>query len=684
MDPASIIGIAGSVLGIIEVIAAAVNTLSTLQTKYRNADFTVFLLIGQLSTLKAALNQISEWITNDLDTKTQYQQLTADLTSALEGCRVLILFLDDRVTQLSKKESQNLTTKSKLVFLWDEQVMNDFLSHLNNQINALNLLLTAIQCRSLFEQAALLQDNESRRLINLVKEDTSSMLWLGEIASSYTRNSTITHSSNLLDTIFDFDREIFNSKAYQVALRSNMKQVLSQKQNRGLRNVVSSPIHQEAIGPEEDTDVQTINGNYMGPPLADYDLDPSHVIDSEVGSRASTNHKTTENAGGLQEERVDSLSKTLPPTVHTKVDDQTISKKEAPLKPKKQMWSRFLRSRTTSISRHEPTDNIPLTHTQPNKVCRVLILGTSESGKSTLCKSLLLGYGSRLSDDERTSYKYIILRTAIQSMRIILEAMESLEIGLENDQAESHVMTIFRHSLFGSDQVLGNEIPENHVLRAIEALWADGGVQSCFKLSRECQLPDSAAYYFDHIRRLSSHTDVPSIQDVLRLSDKTTGFTEYTVEMPQAIFKVSDNLAIILFTVDIASYDQVLFEDERVNRMQEALRAFKLVCNSRWFLNTHIWLFFTKIDKLEDKLKFSPLKNYCPDYEGGDSFEAAKEYLANRFLSLANDPMRIIEVHYTSITSDEKSLGNTAMDFMTRKERERFALRKPSVPGQRT
>ena len=59
MDPVSI---AGLVLSIVTVIAKNVNALSTLQAKNRNADLSVFLLIGQLSTLKAALGQISEWI----------------------------------------------------------------------------------------------------------------------------------------------------------------------------------------------------------------------------------------------------------------------------------------------------------------------------------------------------------------------------------------------------------------------------------------------------------------------------------------------------------------------------------------------------------------------------------------------------------------------------------------------
>ena len=38
---------------------------------------------------------------------------------------------------------------------------------------------------------------------------------------------------------------------------------------------------------------------------------------------------------------------------------------------------------------------------------------------------------------------------------------------------------------------------------------------------------------------------------------------------------------VILFTVDIGSYDQLLFEDETVSRMQEAMTLWDSICNSR-------------------------------------------------------------------------------------------------------
>lgn len=145
MDPASIIALAGSAISIVDVIGRSLSFLLELQTKSRNANLTVSLLIGQLSTLKAALNQISEWITTSLVGVPRHEQLIADLDVSLEACKVLVLLLDDRIFHLKSSLTSQVAAVAKAHFLWEEKGMNDYLNLLNNQINALNLLLTALQ-----------------------------------------------------------------------------------------------------------------------------------------------------------------------------------------------------------------------------------------------------------------------------------------------------------------------------------------------------------------------------------------------------------------------------------------------------------------------------------------------------------------------------------------------------------
>ena len=105
-----------------------------------------------------------------------------------------------------------------------------------------------------------------------------------------------------------------------------------------------------------------------------------------------------------------------------------------------------------------------------------------------------------------------------------------------------------------------------------------------------------------------------------------------------------------MFLVAISEYDQLLLEDETVNRMQEALTLFDSICNSRWFVKTSIILFLNKIDRFKEKLPISPMSNYFPDYYGGDNYEHACEYILHRFVSLNQSDIKQIYTHFTCAT----------------------------------
>ena len=159
---------------------------------------------------------------------------------------------------------------------------------------------------------------------------------------------------------------------------------------------------------------------------------------------------------------------------------------------------------------------------------------------------------------------------------------------------------------------------------------------------------------------------MPSDQDVLRSRVKTTGITETTFIIGELTYRMFDvggqrserkkwihcfeNVTTILFLVAISEYDQLLFEDETVNRMQEALTLFDSICNSRWFIKTSIILFLNKIDRFKEKLPVSPMSQYFPDYEGGSDYAAACDYILNRFVSLNQAETKQIYTHFTCAT----------------------------------
>ncbi|KAF2626976.1 G protein alpha subunit [Macroventuria anomochaeta] len=297
---------------------------------------------------------------------------------------------------------------------------------------------------------------------------------------------------------------------------------------------------------------------------------------------------------------------------------------------------------------------------QRNEI-KILLLGAGESGKSTILKQMKLIHEGGYSREERKLFKPVIFMNTIQSMRVILEAMEALDVPFDDQRALNHAQILLaKHEQVDS----GNLSPG--VGRAISVLWRDAGVQQCFRRSREYQLNDSAKYYFDSIDRIAAPDYTPNDQDVLRSRLKTTGITETTFIIGNLIYRMFDvggqrterkkwihcfeNVTAILFLVAISEYDQSLFEDETVDRMQEALTLFDSICNSQWFVETSIILVFTKTDILREKLPVSPLQTYFSDYDGGPDFTAACEYIMNRFVSLSQHKKRQIYTQFTCAT----------------------------------
>jgi hypothetical protein len=144
MDPASVIALVGSVVGVIEVVLKNLNTIRGLQQQWKDADQTVMHLITHLTTLKAALNLIAKWVVAKLAPQTQHQQLVVDLSMCLESCKILIMSMDTHVSRLEFNDAQSLSFQSRVRVVMEDKSVKDSINFLNNQTIALNLLLTAL------------------------------------------------------------------------------------------------------------------------------------------------------------------------------------------------------------------------------------------------------------------------------------------------------------------------------------------------------------------------------------------------------------------------------------------------------------------------------------------------------------------------------------------------------------
>ncbi|XP_076246621.1 G protein alpha q subunit isoform X3 [Calliopsis andreniformis] len=295
---------------------------------------------------------------------------------------------------------------------------------------------------------------------------------------------------------------------------------------------------------------------------------------------------------------------------------------------------------------------------------KLLLLGTGESGKSTFIKQMRIIHGSGYSDDDKRGFIKLVYQNIFMAMQSMIKAMDLLKI----EYADSS--NIEKAELVRSVDFETVTTFESPYVEAIKDLWADAGIQECYDRRREYQLTDSAKYYLSDLERIEKPDFLPTEQDILRARAPTTGIIEYPFDLDSIIFRMVDvggqrserrkwihcfeNVTSIIFLVALSEYDQILFESENENRMEESKALFKTIITYPWFKYSSIILFLNKKDLLEEKIMYSHLVDYFPEYNGPQkNAKCAREFILQMFVDLNPDADKIIYSHFTCATDTE-------------------------------
>ena len=113
----------------------------------------------------------------------------------------------------------------------------------------------------------------------------------------------------------------------------------------------------------------------------------------------------------------------------------------------------------------------------------------------------------------------------------------------------------------------------------------------------------------------------------------------------------------------LSEYDQVMFEDEDVNRMHDSIELFERVVKLHWFNSATILLFLNKRDLFEKKFKEVSMKVCWEDYpeelEDQVAAEFGIDFVIEKFMARVPRYHNVI-VHITTATDSsnmEKVLG---------------------------
>jgi len=299
---------------------------------------------------------------------------------------------------------------------------------------------------------------------------------------------------------------------------------------------------------------------------------------------------------------------------------------------------------------------------------KLLLLGTGESGKSTIFKQMkIIQDEGGFTAAELLSFKGDIFTNCISQMKCIIEAAVALQIALRNKEYVEYAQAILKHSGNGWTKELG---------QMIKALWGDPGIQEVYtKRGSLFQLNDTAHYFFNHIDRINSDDYAPSEDDVLRVRVRSTGIEEAEFLFDKRLYRVVDvggqrserrkwihcfdGVTAVLFCSSLAGYDLPLREDPRQNRLTEAVTLFTEVSNQETFKNRAIIFFLNKTDLLREKLPGSPLEAYQKSYIPPDidikqdlerHFVAATEFIKKLFIDKINKHQRELSTVFVHLT----------------------------------
>ncbi|KAJ6536343.1 guanine nucleotide-binding protein alpha-4 subunit [Mycena capillaripes] len=389
------------------------------------------------------------------------------------------------------------------------------------------------------------------------------------------------------------------------------------------------------------------------------------------------------------------------------------------------------------------------------KSVKILLLGQSESGKSTTLKNFQLINSPKAFKAERPSWRAVVHLNVVRSIRLILNAVAVADAFASSPQPpgpddpvypaltpelltlkmclrplQQVEMVLLSKLAYGTQ--LKNEAPDdvptpaeisvhsgtpwknafsrfmNNVRSSIDGpeanepqdsrearqilhacsenmvrLWNDPIVKQVLKIHR-LRLEDMAGFFLDSIERVTALSYEPTDDDILRARLKTLGVSEHQFSLKAGnvvphnwtVYDVGgarslraawvpyfDTTNAILFLAPLSCFDQVLVEDERVNRLEDSFLLWKIIVSSPLLKNTSLILFLNKCDIFKAKLASGQkFRDHVISYgDRPNDFENCSQYLKKKFGVIAKQYSPEPRVYYTYFTSVVDSESTSAI-----------------------
>mmetsp|Transcript_8751 Transcript_8751/g.13061 ORF Transcript_8751/g.13061 Transcript_8751/m.13061 type:complete len:428 (-) Transcript_8751:203-1486(-) len=350
---------------------------------------------------------------------------------------------------------------------------------------------------------------------------------------------------------------------------------------------------------------------------------------------------------------------------------------------------------------------------------KLLLLGTGESGKSTIFKQFRILYGTRKSDDDLRMYGVVVRSNVITAItklgeltrelrweHSLIEESDAADAAVPQDASGMSVKDAY-------DQIMGHLVDNNathplpefteeqlandwvgthpragaktnsdairclQLVDAIEVLWQSPTIQAVWRQRAAKNINDSHGCFLTDVKRIASPNFIPTEDDILKCRLRTTQVVVERYNIEGVDFEICDvggqrterrkwincfnDVNAVIFVAALSEYDQKLAEAKTQNRMVEALNLFGSIVKNAYFEKTPIMLFLNKKDIFLEKIQHSDIGkvSFFHDYGGPpNDFDYGVLYFIQKFEEQLEGEFNDNFIHVTNATD------TTNMEFV--------------------
>ncbi|KAJ4371449.1 hypothetical protein N0V83_004666 [Neocucurbitaria cava] len=287
---------------------------------------------------------------------------------------------------------------------------------------------------------------------------------------------------------------------------------------------------------------------------------------------------------------------------------------------------------------------------------KLVLVGQVNSGKELIMHQMKVLYAEGYYPmEERMTFRYAVRSTIWVLVHAIIDLLKDTGVPLTPKLNQD--FAILLHEVETAD--MQRITPA--AIKAVENIWTSPEFSALYIRNFEIDFPQYAPYFAQELPRIANADYVPSEADIMRLNQSMGGIKELRFswdELDVHLFNINgfipdqfrkrwfhqlEGASSLVYTVDVSLYDRPYLGHSTESQLLDDFATFESWVSSPKFANSSIILLLNNFTRFREKLQYSPLATFFPDYRPGESDPetSARQYILRRFKEVNRNQLSI-------------------------------------------